>query len=403
MKITIVVPGRWHSFELARGLEELGALHRIVTNYPKSRTRRWGIPDGKVVSLPLSMLLTRLVWKLGETQSMRQQFRINNLFARAAVRRLGTPDLVHGWSGAAEPALLEANRRGVTTVLERSSAHMLEQCDLLRREYASLGLRWAETPVETVERELREYALADCVFVPSRFVERTFLARGHGAEKLFRNGFGVDVSRFKPGMKSDDVFRVVFAGSQSVRKGIHHLVAGFREAAIAGSELVLVGGESEDTDRLIGGADARIRRIGHVPQAELPGIYREASVFAMASIEEGQAMVQAQALACGLPLVCTENTGGEDFLEIDGPGREAWTGVREFKAGYVVPARDPGAIARVLRLLAENPEKLARMREAAVALARRDLSWRRYASANLDKYAMLVEAMHKRRKAEARS
>jgi alpha-maltose-1-phosphate synthase len=396
MKTTIVVPGRWHSFELARELNELGALHRIVTNYPKSRTRRWGIPDSKVVSLPLSLLLTRLVWKIGgETQSMRQQFRINDLFARAAAKRLGQPDLVHAWSGAAEPSLMEARCRKIPCVVERSSSHMVEQCRLLRTEYAELGLRWEETPQRTVDRELREYALADRVFVPSGFVEKTFLQAGVSADKIFKNGFGVDVSRFRPAEKTDDVFRVIFAGSLSVRKGIHHLVAGFRQAAIPGAELVLVGGESKDTDRLVGPSDSKIVRRGHVPQSELAALYNQASVFVMASIEEGQAMVQAQALACGLPLVCTANTGGEDFLALDGEGREMAAGVREFSAGFVIPPGDPAALAFVLRHLAAASGKLQRMRAAAVALARRDLSWRRYAAANLEHYCVLAQARTK--------
>ena len=38
-QITVVVPGRWHAFDLARELEGLGALHRLVTNYPRSYTQ----------------------------------------------------------------------------------------------------------------------------------------------------------------------------------------------------------------------------------------------------------------------------------------------------------------------------------------------------------------------------
>ena len=398
MKVTIVVPGRWHAFELARELEQLGALHRIVTNYPKSRTRRWEIPDAKVVSLPITLLLTRLAYKLGgESVAMKQQFRINDLFARAAARHLGNPDLVHAWSGSAEPALLAARQRGIPTVLERSSSHMTEQCRLLRTEYASLGLRWEETPQATVDRELREYALADNVFVPSRFVERTFRDAGFPGERLFRNGFGVDVSRFHAGEKTDGTFRVIFAGSLSVRKGVHHLLAGFRQADIAGSELVLVGGKADTSERLLGPVDPRIRQIGHVPQSELPALYQQASVFVMASIEEGQAMVQAQALACGLPLICTANTGGEDLLAQDGEGREVAPGLREFAAGLVVPAGDSNALARALRWLADSPGRRAAMGEAATALARRDLSWRRYSAANLDRYAVLVAAARKAR------
>ncbi len=392
-QITVVVPGRWHAFDLARELEGLGALHRLVTNYPRSYTRRWNIPDAKVVSLPVSAGLTKVAWKVGgEAFAMRQQFRINDLFAQHAARHLGNPDLVHAWSAAAEPSLLAARARGIPTVLERSSSHMLEQCRILREEYASLDLRWEETPHLTVERELREYGLVNRIFVPSRFVHRTFEAAGFPAQRLFLNGFGVDVSRFSPGTKTDDAFRVIFAGSLSVRKGIHHLVAAFRRAGIPNSELMLVGGSTAETSRLIGAADARICRVGHVPQNELPAWYRKASVFVMPSIEEGQAMVQAQALACGLPLVCTTNTGGEDFLALDGEGREVTPGVREFAAGMVVPAEDPVHLAAALQQLAAAPRKLAAMGQAAVTLARRDLSWRRYAAANLQEYGRVIEA-----------
>ena len=34
MKVTIVVGGRWHAFDLARELERQGHLHRLITNYP---------------------------------------------------------------------------------------------------------------------------------------------------------------------------------------------------------------------------------------------------------------------------------------------------------------------------------------------------------------------------------
>lgn len=389
-QVTVVVPGVWHAFDLARELEQLGALHRIVTNYPRSRTRRWGIPDEKVVSLPLSLVLTKLAWKFGgEKLAMRQQFRINDLFARKAARRLGAPDLVHAWSSAAEPALRAARAQGIPTVLERSSAHMLEQCRLLQGEYDHLGIHWEPTPAATVARELREYGLADRVFVPSLFVERTFLARGFPAARLFRNGFGVDVSRFTPGEKKDDVFRVIYAGSLCVRKGIHNLVRAFKEADIPNSELLLIGGGSPETNLLIGGDDSRIRRVGFIPRAELPHLYRTGSVFAMASIEEGQALVQVQALACGLPLICTSNTGGEDFLAMSGLPLLRIGNMVEFPAGYLVPAGDSQGMCLAFRRVASDPVRLACARREATNLAKQDLSWRRYAQTNLNQYSMM--------------
>ena len=389
----MVVPGRWHAFDLARELEQMGSLHRLITNYPKSQTRRWDIPDRKVVSLPISGVLGRVAARIGgDAFAMRQQFRINNLFAREAARHLGSPDLVHAWSGAAEPALLAAKARGISTVLERSSSHMIEQCRLLREEYASIGLRWVETPAATVERELREYELADRVFVPSFFVERTFVERGFSGNRLVRNGFGVDLARFTPGRGEDGVFRVLHAGALSVRKGIHHLVRAFQQADVARSELLLVGGALAETRHLVDSSDSRIRCTGHVPQAELPACYRSASVFVLASIEEGQAMVQAQALACGVPLICTASTGGEDFLELGGKGKEVAPGLKEYPAGYVVRPREPGLLAVAIRKLAESPERLESMRAAAAGLAHRDLSWKNYAAKNARHYETILRS-----------
>ena len=103
-------------------------------------------------------------------------------------------------------------------------------------------------------------------------------------------------------------------------------------------------------------------------------------------------MVQAQALACGLPLICTANTGGEDFLALDGEGREILPGIREYAAGFVVRPRNSDLLAIVLRRLASEPERLAAMRSAAATLARRDLSWSRYAAANLAQYRALLNS-----------
>ena len=65
MKVSIVVGGRWHAFDLARELHDRQILHRIVTNYPKWKTRQWGIPDDKVVSLPLSFIVNQVISRLG--------------------------------------------------------------------------------------------------------------------------------------------------------------------------------------------------------------------------------------------------------------------------------------------------------------------------------------------------
>ena len=64
MKITIVVGGRWHAFDLAKELDKKGYLHRLITNYPKWFVQKWGIPKTKVVSLPLTFWLVKAIYKI---------------------------------------------------------------------------------------------------------------------------------------------------------------------------------------------------------------------------------------------------------------------------------------------------------------------------------------------------
>lgn len=399
MKITIVVGGRWHAFDLARELHKRGHLHRLITNYPRWYVRRWGIPTDRIVSLPLTFWVVKAIYKLGgEALMMRCQWRVHRWFAERAVHHLDGSDLIHGWSQWSEPCLKWAQQRGVPTVLERSSAHILEQSQLLREEHARLGLSWTATHPRIEAMELREYRLCSQVAVPSLFVERSFKERGFPEERLFRNALGVSLGQFQPPSEpppppNSNGLRAIYVGSVSVRKGIPDLLAGFAGAALANAEITLVGGDCPELAPLLAGQAHNVIRLGHRPQAELVEHYGRAHCFVMASIEEGMAMVLMQALACGLPLICTTNTGGEDLLRLGGaePQRRP-AGVQQFPAGFLVPIHNASAIAWCLQQMAHQEGLWQRQRQEALALARRELSWGDYGDRAIARYQALLNA-----------
>ena len=399
MKITIVVGGRWHAFDLARELHQQGHLHRLITNYPRWFVTRWGIPAERVVSLPLTFWLVKAIYKLGgEALMMRCQWRVHRWFAQRAVRHLRGSELIHGWSQWSEPSLRWARDHGIPTVLERSSAQIQEQSRLLQEEHARLGLTWTATHPQIEAMELREYALCSAVAVPSLFVERSFLARGFPPERLYRNGLGVDLSRFQPtepppAPPEQSGLQVIYAGSLSVRKGLPDLLAGFQQARLPGARLILVGGSTAELAELVARQPANVQAIGHRPQAELVEHYGRAHCFVMASIEEGMAMVQMQALACGLPLICTGHTGGEDLLRLDGAEPEPGPlGIQRFPAGFLVPIHRPEAIAWCLQQLAGVTGLWQQQRQAALQLAQSNLSWSAYGRRAMQHYRQLLEA-----------
>lgn len=394
MKITIVVGGRWHAFDLARELHQAGHLHKLITNYPRWFAKRWGIPPEKVVSLPVTFWLVKLIYKLGgEALMMRCQWRVHQWFAKRAVKHLEGSELIHGWSQWSEPSLRWAQARAIPTVLERSSAQIEEQSRLLREEHARLGLTWTATHPWIEAMELREYDLCNTVAVPSLFVERSFLRRGFPAAKLYRNALGVDLSRFHPPATPPPPpekvgLKVIYAGSLSVRKGIPDLLEGFSQADLPKAELTLVGGSTPELASLLAAQPDNVAALGHRPQAELLEHYGRAHCFVMASIEEGMAMVQMQALACGLPLICTTNTGGEDLLRMQGDSPVAGPmDVQRFPAGFVVPIHSPAAIAWCLQQL---PALWDQQRQAALQLAETSLSWFAYGQRAIKLYKELM-------------
>lgn len=391
MKVSIVVCGRWHAIELARELNKAGYLHRLITNYPKFKTRYWGVPDDKVVSLPLTLVLSRGMQKIGgDGLTRKYQPTLYRMFGKAAVRYLQGSTLVHGWSSCSLPAIHWAKQNGVPFVLERSSAHIQYQSKLVCGEYKKLGLPCTEIHPKIVEQELCEYELTDKVAVPSYFAKRSFIEEGFPQERLIHNRFGTSLKTFSPGEKQDDVFRIVYAGSLGVRKGIHYLVKGFMQADIPNSELCLIGGATPETPQLLAGSDERVKCIGHIPEPKLAEYYRNSSVFLMPSVEDGFPYVIIQALACGLPLICSANTGGEDVLRVNGASPQRHNNIDEYPAGYIVPPCNSEAIASLLTLLASNRDLLAQKRQAALAFQPQDLGWESYTQRAIAEY----QAMH---------
>jgi glycosyltransferase involved in cell wall biosynthesis len=127
---------------------------------------------------------------------------------------------------------------------------------------------------------------------------------------LFRNPTGVSLAMFpfrghKP---ASAPVSLIFVGNSSLRKGCDILTEAIRR--VEGTHLTHVGAIG---DFPFPTWDSRFTHIDHVPQPRLVQYYAEADVLALASREEGMSAVMMQALAAGLPIICTDHTGGADL------------------------------------------------------------------------------------------
>lgn len=211
-----------------------------------------------------------------------------------------------------------------------------------------------QTRVHRLTRPLTEavYRHADAIVTYGEHVKR-FVCEVDGVDpaKVFVAGQAVEAGRFldvEPAM--DDDAEVLFIGQFEERKGIDYLLDAF--AAIDGpARLVLVGnGTQEEAIRARVAADPRIEIVGYVPQDQLPERLARARCLVLPSVttpldREPWGLVVNEAMHAGLPVVASDTVGAAaGGLVVDG------------RNGYVVPERDPAALAEALRRLVSDAE-----------------------------------------------
>ena len=383
MKIDVAVVGRFHSFDLARELKRHGLLHKLITTYPKFMANRFNINEDEVISYLYLELFNRYARKLPFIKIETVTNIANKLFSRHHVKHIADCDMFVGRSLSSLESIIEAKKQNKIAIVIRGSAHFSYQMDLLGSEFDRLNL---ELPYryDAWQRELLEYELADYIQVNSSFVKRTFIAKGIPEKKIITVNTGVNLDEFKQEKKEDDVFRIIFSGAASIRKGYHYLLQAFYELDLPNCEVWHLGGiDNQDasmepffkkykTDKWV--------LKGHKPQGELYKYYSQGSVLVLPSIEEGLAMVQAQAMACGLPLICTTNTGGEDFISEDG------------KEGFVIPIRDVEALKEKILFMYNNQDICKKMGQDAKQRISSGFTWQDYGDKLVKKYREIYEA-----------
>lgn len=308
MKIAIASIGRFHVLDLARELDRNQFEVSFHSYVSKRRASKFGLPERCHRSL-LPYVAPLVAWQqyAGNIMPAAHERAMAYALNTAVKSTLAPCDVFICMSGMyLEAARYAKTRYGAQVWLERGSRHILSQRDILKE----LGV--ARGPSNfIVDRELAGYELADRIVVPSSHVVESFRECGpKHLSKLFVNPYGVELAHFPPRAKprADVPPTVLFVGGWSRRKGVDVLVDAVR--TLDGVHLLHVGGL---VDLPFPENDPRFVHVEPVPQWKLRDYYARAHVFALASREEGLALVQAQALASGLPLVCTDRTGGADL------------------------------------------------------------------------------------------
>lgn len=374
MKVVLSTIGRFHSFELGYELARTGHLHTLFTGRPRFKTRNEKLDDRFVRSFPWieTPRLALLRGGISEGALARElEYRGKRSFDAFVARAMPSADVFCGLSGSALRSGLAAKQKGMAYVADRGSSHIRFQDRILREEYALQNVQFRGIDPRIIDLEEREYDLADAITVPSTFAARTFLDLGIPPQKVHVVPYGVDLDRFSQKAKPSAAhFDILFAGLASIQKGIPYLVDAFVRLRHPRKRLTFAGRVSRDVrsllDKKLKGLSVRFA--GSLSHQALAKVMSESHVMVLPSVQEGLALVQAQALACGCPVIATTNTGAADIFT---DGRE----------GFILPIRDSGEITRALEALARDEALRLRMSEEGLRTAARMRGWDAYGRA----------------------
>jgi glycosyltransferase involved in cell wall biosynthesis len=214
------------------------------------------------------------------------------------------------------------------------------------------------------------------------------------AEKCRVIPYGQDLHRFAPTLVRLEAAAqmrtrygggplLLFVGRLRHYKGVDVLIQAMRDVPDAQALIAGIGPEEIACRTLTQemGLGDRVHFLGEPSDDELVTIYRAADIFVLPSTNRAEmfGIVQIEAMASGLPVICTELGTGTSFVNQHG------------LTGLVVPPNDPTALAGAINQLVTNPELARRMGEGGKARAAAEFSVQVMVQRTLDFYREALE------------
>ena len=275
------------------------------------------------------------------------------------------PALCYLFTHVALETLQLARANGIATVLDSPNGHIRHFRDIYVAEQAAwCGGEYRGHPTaDMVARVEEEYRLADRIRVSSAWAKDSLVSGGIPADKVTILQQPVDLQRFasQPLPSPSGRLRVVFVGSLDLRKGFVYLLRAARMLDTRVS-VELVGGTVDRCTRGLLETERSGLDVTIAPGDPVAAFHR-AEVSVLPTLEDGSPFAAAEAMSCGRPLVITDCCGAAEWVEHE-------------RTGWVVPGRDPGAIATALVRALDRRAALQSMGEAARRATERRADWR---------------------------
>jgi len=321
------------------------------------------------VSLPEFYLWFCKLLKVGTPLSYCNQAAL--MYGKQSKKYIKNADIFHVRSGSGLGGAIEkAKSNGMKVVVDHSIAHPAFMDKQLRVEYEKyneefdLGL---DNPFwMNIVEDCRK---SDCVLVNSQFVKDTFVENGFKADRIRVVLLGVrkDFFRLKKDYcLPDSKFKILFTGGFGFRKGAEYILRALckLDEENFNYEMTVVGDYSGAIPLIDKYNPKHLKLVNTVPQDELKAYLSESDVYLFPSLCEGCASSGMEAMAAGLPVIATKESG----LPIEN-GAD----------GIIIPSKDVDSIVRTIKLTAEDTCLRQQLGDNAANKIANNFTWKQYA------------------------
>lgn len=268
-----------------------------------------------------------------------------------------------GFGGAIE----KARHQNMKIIVDHSIAHPHFMRVQLEEEYIKHGQKFRMGDNNSYWNGIiKDCEKADLILVNSQFVKETFINEGFPANKLEVILLGVrkDFFSLKNDYQIKSKVKFLFTGSYGFRKGSDYIQEALEKLDNEGLdyEMIIVGDNSEipieEKKKL-----SSFNFVGFVPQDELKSYLSNSDIYLFPSLCEGCASSAMEAMASGLPVIATKESG----LPIT-------NGIN----GIIIPSKDSSAlVVEIHRLLSDEILRASLGRNAAMTIAK-NYTWEQY-------------------------
>lgn len=328
-----------------------------------------------VTTIPAKLIRTWPWWEIIRTLSARAGVsspvvdriwdRLSRKYTAEASTRLRRGiDAIYAYEYTAFEAFNKASDLGVARILDFPSLNSRQYQELQRMEkslYPELSGQYEKYFERKFERRQArrdaEMASADVIITNSSLSKESHINAGANPDKIFAVPYGAPpVSVRLEERPKDRPLRAIWAGTFSLRKGAHYFLEGWRALGDSNAAIADVYGAVVIPERLLAPRIESINFRGSVTRPALFEQFERSDVLVFPTLSDGFGMVVTEALACGLPVITTDQAGARDL-------------VKHEHNGLIIPAHEPKAITDALLWCLDNRQKLSDMRRAALETA----------------------------------